>query len=382
MSCHQRSKVCPPHTSELRWNSLPEDQLACPPHASWAFKRYNTLIVKTLLCLVDSPEHDFAGHPESPLRFSLFSRWQSSALAEELRQIEAEPATADEVTAVHSLFLVDFLKKATRYAPAIIDSAPTYVAPASWNAALHAAGGVLSVSRAILHGPDRRGLALVRPPGHHATHKTAMGYCLLNNIAITCADALQRGAGKVAIFDFDAHHGNGTEDIFWDNPQVGLFSTYQEYIYPGNATLDDAPHARGRLINLPLPPYTGDLGFEKIFQEAVLPWLRRFRPGMIFVSAGFDAHWSDTHTTLGLSTSGYFHLAQQLVEAADELCEGRLLFCLEGGYDPSALADNVAAVLSALVGKSSAPDPWGPCPDPEPDIARRLSVLKSLHNLS
>ena len=145
----------------------------------------------------------------------------------------------------------NFLQDACRQAPAIIDDAPTYVIKNSWQAALNAVGGTLAVSRAVLDQPAGRGFALVRPPGHHAEPGQAMGFCLLNNIAIAALDALQRGAERVAIVDFDAHHGNGTQSAILNNEKVGFFSSHQEGIYPQSGRMDDAPQARGRLINLP-----------------------------------------------------------------------------------------------------------------------------------
>ncbi len=264
---------------------------------------------------------------------------------------------------------------------ALIDQAPTYVTSESWRAALDAAGGALAVSRGVLQGMARRGFALVRPPGHHATRDTAMGFCLLNNLAIAAADALDggwpQGPRKLAIVDFDAHHGNGTQAIFGERPQVGFFSFHQEGIYPGSGSLDEAPHARGRLLNLPLPAHTGDHGLQEISAQVIGPWLRHFRPDMLFVSAGFDGHRSDPLTGLGFSTAGFFHLARSLADLADELCSGRIVCILEGGYDPRALAENVAAVLGALAGQPEAPGPEDLYP--EPDIRPRLARLRALH---
>ena len=225
----------------------------------------------------------------------------------------------------------------------------------------------------------------MRPPGHHCGRDVSSGFCLLNNLAIATADVLsgsQPGSPqKVAIVDFDAHHGNGTEEIFWDQPQVGFFSLHQEGIYPGSGAIDEAPHARGRLLNLPLPAHAGDLALEQITGQVLWPWLRRFKPEMLFVSAGFDGHWSDPLASLGFSTAGFFKLAASLAAMADELCGGRVVFILEGGYDPEALENNVRAVLGALSGQPEAPDSSGPSRYPEPDIRPRIDHLRKLHHL-
>jgi acetoin utilization deacetylase AcuC-like enzyme len=331
-----------------------------------------------LYTLVPSPEHTFAGHPENPERFSLFARWETE-LANHLIQLPAAPAQVEDLLRVHSANLVEYLPWACQQAPAIIDHAPTYVAAGSWTAALNAAGGTLAVSRAVLQGENRRGFALVRPPGHHAEPGQSMGFCLLNNIAIAVADALQQGLPRAAIIDFDAHHGNGTQAIFKGEERVGYFSSHKEGIYPLSGGMDDEPHARGRLINLPLPDWAGDQVFDQIVDDILQPWLKQFQPEMLFISAGFDAHWADFPIRMGISTSGYFHLAQRLAALADEFCEGRVAFVLEGGYEPPLLADNILAVLRALAGEPDTPDPIGPCPHPEPDIRGRIAYLRRLH---
>jgi acetoin utilization deacetylase AcuC-like enzyme len=344
---------------------------------------------KVLCSLVTSPGHTLDDHPENPGRFAYFDRLREAPLADYLVWVESEPAALEAVVAVHSPQLLEFLPQAVaqlrQRGAALIDQAPTYVTPESWQAALDAASGALAVSRGVLGGVARRGFALVRPPGHHATRDTAMGFCLLNNLAIAAADALS-GVGpgsprKVAIVDFDAHHGNGTEAIFWDRPQVGFFSFHQEGIYPGSGTLDEAPHARGRLLNLPLPAHTGDGGLREITTQVIAPWLRHFRPEMLFVSAGFDGHRSDPLTTLGFTTAGFFNLARSLADLADELCNGRMVCILEGGYDPHALADNVAAVLGAMAGQPETPGSDDLTPHPEPDIKKRIARLRELHEI-
>jgi acetoin utilization deacetylase AcuC-like enzyme len=206
-----------------------------------------------------------------------------------------------------------------------------------------------------------------------------MGFCLLNNIAIAARQALAEGIARVLIVDFDAHHGNGTQAAFQDEPRVAFLSTQQENIYPFHSgQLDDAPHARGRILNLPLPERAGDRAYAAIADQALAPLAQRFRPEMIFVSAGFDSHWDDPLAELGLSSAGYFAYARRLVEAAQEFCDGRIVFVLEGGYNPRNIASGVDAVLCALTGTPHTPAD-DPSPYPEPDIQSRLDQLHSLH---
>jgi acetoin utilization deacetylase AcuC-like enzyme len=328
-----------------------------------------------------SPEHFLPGHDEAPERFVHLKRLRSISLVQPLTWLDSQPATYAEAARVHTPQMLSFIQEACKQAPAIIEEAPTYVSKDSWQSALNAAGGALTASRSVLSQPAGRAFALVRPPGHHANQYQAMGFCLLNNIAIAAADALRQGVERVAIVDFDAHHGNGTQHIFLQNERVGFFSSHQQGKYPLSGGMEEAPQARGRLINLPLPARAGDCAIEQIADQMLQPWLAKFRPDLILVSAGFDGYWSDPLTSLGFSTTGYFHLAQRLLALADELCQGRLVYILEGGYDTLRLADNVEATLRAMTGETSAPDPGGSSPYPEPDIRERLNRLRALHGL-
>lgn len=337
-------------------------------------------VMKTAYTLVRSSEHVFPGHPEAPSRLQFLEERGEHPWDDCLTWLEAQPAPLEAVTAVHSGRLLGALETACRQGPAVIDYAPTYVTPTSFADAFLAAGGALACTRAVLEGQARNAFAIVRPPGHHAEPERAMGFCLLNNIAIAARYALDHGIARLLIFDFDAHHGNGTQAVFWDEARAAFFSTHQEGIYPvRTGLLDDAPHARGRIVNLPLPPRSGDTAFARLAEEVLFPLARRFAPEMIFVSAGFDSHWDDPLAALGLSSAGYLSLTKRLAALADEICAGRLVFVLEGGYSPRALARGVEAVLSAL---SGAPfTPADPSPYPEPDIGPRLNALRQRHGL-
>ena len=282
---------------------------------------------------------------------------------------------------VHEESLLAFLRAECQLGAHEFEPSPTYVTADSYQAALGAVGATLAVSRQILSTGQGRGFAFVRPPGHHAEADRAMGFCLFNNIAIAAADAVASGLGKVAIVDFDAHHGNGTQALFWNTPEVGYLSTHEGRIFPGSGGWDSAGHARGRIVNIPLPPFAGGPAFDQIFHQVIHPWLVRFQPEMILVSAGFDAHFSDPLTTLTLDTQGYYRFTRNLAASADELCEGRLMYVLEGGYEPLALADNARACLAAMTGHDSFPDHYGQAPGVRPDITRLIQQLRTYHRL-
>lgn len=336
--------------------------------------------MKTACVLVPSPQHAYPGHPEGPERFSELGDWHLqpySAALEWLEPVKAHPA---DLLTVHSQEMIHFLEQACRAGTRIIDPAPTYVTPGSFEAALTAAGAALECTRAVLESRVGNAFAIVRPPGHHAEPERSMGFCLFNNVALSAHVALQHGLQKLLIVDFDVHHGNGTQAAFWNEPRVAYFSTQQEGIYPGSGRMEEAPEARGRLVNLPLPPRAGQAAFALIARDVLPRLVERFQPEMIFVSAGFDAHWDDPLAEGGLSSSDYFNLAERLVHLAQEACRGRIVFVLEGGYHPTHLATGVEAVLSALTGFTSTARAHDPSPYPEPDIRPRVDQLLHYHH--
>lgn len=333
--------------------------------------------------LLPSPQHVDPSHPEHPRRLEGLAEAAERAFGPSLLVVPAVSAPQEAILAVHPAAHLEFLRRACEQAPAIIDYAPTYVTATSLDDALHAAGATLATLEAVLDGRAAAGFAAVRPPGHHATADRAMGFCLLNNIAIAARRAQRAGIERVMIVDFDVHHGNGTQAVFDDDATVLYISTHQEGIYPGTGAITERGRGAGigLTVNVPLPSGTGDAGFEAILEQVVAPLARRFRPGLLLVSAGFDAHWRDPLASLQLSTRGFRRLSGSLIEIAREVCDGRILFVLEGGYDPPALQEGILATLASCLGAPAPSDRFGPAPYPSPDIAPILRTVRGLHNL-
>lgn len=329
----------------------------------------------------DAPEHAYPGHPESPHRLSLMRDWLHTPPYPEMDWLDFEPASEVDILLVHPRQTLDFIKTACQRGAHEFEPSPSYVTDHSYRAALGAAGATLAVSRRILAEGHGRGFAIVRPPGHHAEPDRPMGFCLLNNVAIAVADAVASGLSRVAIIDFDAHHGNGTEAAFWHTPEVGFLSTHEMNIYPGSGSLDSASHACSRIINIPLPAFSHTSALLTLFDRVTGPWLQSFNAEMLLISAGFDAHFSDPLTTLMVDTNGFYQIAKMLTALADEFCQNRILFVLEGGYDPGAVRDNVQACLAALCGRSDYPDHFGPSPRGRSQVESLVEKLQTHHQL-
>lgn len=271
--------------------------------------------------------------------------------------VPVRPITDDEAARVHSPAYLSSLRRALGKGSGWghID-ADTYFCPDTEQAAWLAAGGGVELCRALMEGKSRRGIALLRPPGHHACPSQSMGFCLLNNVAIAAADALARGASRVAVIDWDVHHGNGTQDIFYAEPRVLFISLHQSPLYPGTGRIDEIGRgeAQGYNINVPVPPRTGPAAYGEAFRSIVLPILSEFRADVVLVSAGLDAHVLDLLAELDLDASCYGALTTALVTHAEEMGHGRVGLFLEGGYDLSAIADSFSAMTRALQGRGTA----------------------------
>lgn len=296
-------------------------------------------------------------------------------------RVEAVRAMEEDVVLVHPPQMIETIKQACMEGPGIIDYAPTFVTQTSYEDAMLAVGGVLTCARAVMKGDADNAFAIARPPGHHAEPDRAMGFCIFSNIAIAAKDLLSKGMERVMVIDYDAHHGNGTQACLLNEDRAGFISTHQWGIYPGTGWLDDAPHAKNRLVNVPLPAHAGDETFARIADEVFKPMVKSFKPQMLLVSAGFDAHWNDPITSLGLSTRGFYEVSKKLVGLADEFCGGKIVFVLEGGYDPENVANGVVSVFDALTGRPLGNEAGDRSPYKEPDFESRLNEIKKRHGI-
>jgi len=296
-----------------------------------------------------SEDHDPGpGHPESPNRIRAV--W--AALAERafaaLDRREAPPAAIDVVAGLHRRdYVTALLNAVPEQGYARIDG-DTVMSPGSGDAALRAAGAMIAAIDAIMAGEARNAFCALRPPGHHAEPARGMGFCLFNNIAIAARHArTAHGLERVAVVDFDVHHGNGTQAAFWADPSVLYASSHQFPLYPGTGAEDE--RGAGNIFNVPLAPSSGSVEFRRGMERVVLPALEEFAPNLILVSAGFDAHARDPLANLRLETEDFAWITRRLVDMAGEFCDGRLVSTLEGGYDLVALAEGAAAHVGELM---------------------------------
>ncbi len=331
--------------------------------------------------------HTWHGHVEQAARLeAIRAAIDASGLRAELHQLGPRPVDEAALLAVHTPHLLRIIRQLASYGGGQIDS-DTYVTADSWEAAVRAAGCAVGAVEAVISGRAPNAFALVRPPGHHATPNRAMGFCLINNVAVAARYALDHaGYQRVAIVDYDVHHGNGTQDIFYSEPRVLFCSTHAAPFYPGTgsvAEMGDVTRAPGATLNIPLPFGVGNAGYALVFEQVIAPALRRFQPQLILVSAGYDAHWSDPLGPMLLSVSGYAQLTQTLIALAEELCHGRIVMVLEGGYNLEALGACVVASLRLLLGYAPGPDPIGEvdAPEPLPEINRLIATLQARHPL-
>ena len=289
------------------------------------------------------------GHPESPARLHAVLAALDRDRFAALDRIEAPRASIEALERVHdATYVARILASAPGEGLARLDE-DTLMSPDSAEAALRAAGAVVAAVDAVLTAHAGRAFCAVRPPGHHATADQAMGFCLFNNVAVGAAHALaEHGLERVAIADFDVHHGNGTQDMFAREPRVLFVSSHQSPLYPGSGDAEEA--GAGNLLNAPLPPGTGSAAFRRTWEERLLPRLEAFQPQLLLVSAGFDAHRADPLAQLELVADDYAWLTARLVDVAYSDAGGRIVSTLEGGYDLDALAASAAAHVAALMG--------------------------------
>jgi acetoin utilization deacetylase AcuC-like enzyme len=307
------------------------------------------------LSVVEDPrfeEHRAAQlHPERPERLAAI-REAIAPLRGECAEIEPRAATEEEILRVHGEQHWRFLES-LRGKHAQLDP-DTYASPRSVEIARLAAGSVVELAKRAANGGEPCGFALVRPPGHHAERERAMGFCLLNSVAIAAAGLrAEAGVDRIAIVDWDVHHGNGTQHLFESDPSVLFVSLHQFPLYPGTGALREigTGPGEGKTVNLPLPPGCGDGEYGAAFDEVVVPVLREFRPDLLLVSAGFDAHARDPLASMEVSASGFAAMAARVRSVAEEMCGGRVVLALEGGYDLEALGESVREVARVLAAR-------------------------------
>jgi acetoin utilization deacetylase AcuC-like enzyme len=292
-------------------------------------------------------------HPERPERLgAITARVSESGLGSDLTPIAAAPAGVPWISEVHDAAYVERVRRACERGSPVLDSMDTGISERSYEAALLAAGAGLAAADAVASGRVGAAFAAVRPPGHHALRDAAMGFCLFNNAAVVARYLQRRHAlGKVFIVDWDVHHGNGTQAAFYEDPTVFYFSIHQWPFYPGTGSARERGEGpgEGSTLNAPMPAGSGDDDYRRVFDQQLLPALRSFRPDAVVVSAGFDAHRDDPLAGMRLTEAGFASLTRTVLEAAGDLCRGRLVSLLEGGYDLDALAASVEAHLGALL---------------------------------
>jgi acetoin utilization deacetylase AcuC-like enzyme len=274
-------------------------------------------------------------------------------LAERLVQLDIEPAQLRQIEEIHSRTYIDSVKRLCESGGGHLDG-DTPVSARSYEVALLAAGGAISAARAVAAGELDNAFCAVRPPGHHAERDHGMGFCVFNNVAVA-ARYLQKeqGLAKIAVLDWDVHHGNGTQWAFYDDPTVLYASVHQYPFYPGTGAASQTGEGAGvgYTLNVPMPGSCGDSEYLSILEETVVPAIRQFGPHFLLISAGFDAHRADPIGGMNMTTDGFAEMTRGMKAVAAETCGGKLVSVLEGGYDLDALAESVVAHLSVLIGE-------------------------------
>ncbi len=327
-------------------------------------------------------------HPERAARLkSVYKHLKTGGLRERMVEYEPEPLSEHTILLAHTKQHINRLGdiEAMNESRLFMLNADTYMTGDSYTIARLAADGVCTAVEAVLDGEVDNALAAVRPPGHHATASEAMGFCLLNNIAIAARHAQQQyDIDRVMIVDYDVHHGNGTQDIFYEDGSVFFLSTHQSPLYPGSGMLEEAGSGAGEgyTLNVPLRAGTGDKGLRQIYEQVVWPAVERFQPELILVSAGFDGHWDDPLAGLSLTLDGYVHLTREIIRMAESVCDGRVVFVMEGGYNLDVIGNGIANVVRCLLGDEDTVDPiGGPKDDREPDVSHLIDSVRDVHDL-
>jgi acetoin utilization deacetylase AcuC-like enzyme len=294
-----------------------------------------------------------AGHPERPERLTaIVDQLQRDGLLGDLLRLKPVAAAPDSIAAVHTVEYVEHVRRSCQSGTAYLDSADTPVCRDSYEVALVAAGGVQAAIDAVMEGKVRNAFCAIRPPGHHALKDKAMGFCLFNNVAIAARYIQQKHKlAKVLIVDWDVHHGNGTQAIFYDDPTVFYFSVHQSPFYPGTGSVEERGQGKGlgSKLNAPLPAGSDDAEYRKVFEQQLQPAAAAFKPDFVLISAGFDSGRNDLLGRMKLTPEGYAALTRIVKGIAGQYSHGRLVSVLEGGYNLETLAASVAAHLRVLM---------------------------------
>ena len=332
-------------------------------------------------------EHDFPRHPEHAGRIqAVWSALQAAGLTDQLLQLAPPPATDEQILAVHSVEHLQRLLDISQMDRMVLIDQDTYALPCSLSVSRLAAGAMIGAVDAVCAGEADNAMAVVRPPGHHATPDRQMGFCLLNNVAIGARHALTKHQLKrVMIFDYDVHHGNGTQDIFYGDPAVLFLSIHQSPYYPGTGSLDEVGESAGQgtTLNIPVAAGHGDQSYRLIFEQVVIPATERFEPDLMLISVGFDAHWADPLAGMRLSLAGYDWLARECLKLAKQVCAGKIVFLMEGGYDLKALSQGWRNIARALLDSEELSDPYGAATEGASarDIQNLIDRVRAIHGI-
>src|SRR3984893_6534973 len=295
------------------------------------------------------------GHPERPDRLRAINKVLSDKRFDPLVRELAPEGSLDDVTLCHSEAYVSELRSVAPSSGMVYIDGDTSMSPGTWEAVMRGVGGAVAATDAVMSGKNNNAFVAVRPPGHHAEKATPMGFCFFDNAAIAARHAQRKyGIARAAVIDFDVHHGNGTQDIFWSDKTVMYCSTHQMPLFPGTGARGERGE-HDTVVNAPLRPEDGSAQFRIAFENAILPELKKFAPELVIISAGFDAHRRDPLANINLEAGDFGWVTQKLMDIADTSAQGRIVSVLEGGYDLQGLQESVAAHLTALMGTTSKP---------------------------